>query len=152
MDDKFKQARLLYLYMMTHPGKQLNFMGNELAMLREWDENRQVDWHLTENANHADFLRYITALNRLYCQTPALWSLDHNCEGFKWIENVNENPCVFGYTRTDGSDTILVLLNFSDVSANLSLPKMDMIFATDAATTPDLLPPFGGMVFQCTKE
>lgn len=151
MDDKFKQARLLYLYMMTHPGKQLNFMGNELAMLREWDENREVDWHLTENTHHADFLQYITELNRLYRETPALWTLDHRCEGFKWVECISDNPCVFGYTRTDGVDTVLVVLNFSDLPANL--PQTDNlrpIFATDAGTSPAILPPFGGMVFDIT--
>jgi 1,4-alpha-glucan branching enzyme len=123
MEDKFRQAQLLYLYMMTHPGKKLNFMGNELAMLREWDENRELDWHLTENDDHANFLLYMTEPNRLYCQTPALWTLDHSYDGFKWLDNISDNPCVFGYTRTDGKDTILVLLNFSDVSANLTLDQ-----------------------------
>ena len=37
-EEKFEQARLLYLYMFTHPGKKLNFMGNELGHFREWDE------------------------------------------------------------------------------------------------------------------
>ena len=155
MDDKFRQARLLYLYMMTHPGKQLNFMGNELAMLREWDENRQVDWHLAEEDVHADFLRYISELNRLYCQTPALWALDHTYDGFKWVENISDNPCVFGYTRTDGKNTVLVLLNFSDVLAVISLPQMgdlEPIFATDTSVTPHMLPPFGGMVLKCTNK
>ena len=27
-EDKFPQARAMYLYMMVHPGKKLNFMGN----------------------------------------------------------------------------------------------------------------------------
>lgn len=123
LEDQFHQARLLYLYIMTHPGKQLNFMGNDLAMLREWDENREVDWHLTENADHTNFLLYITELNRLYCQTPALWTLDHSADGFKWVDNISDNPCVFGYTRTDGNQTVLVLLNFSDVCANLTLDQ-----------------------------
>ena len=40
MRKKFAQARLLYFYMLTHPGKKLNFMGSELAHFREWDEDR----------------------------------------------------------------------------------------------------------------
>lgn len=93
------------------------------AMLREWDESREVDWHLTENADHADFLQYITDLNQVYCETPALRSLDHSCEGFKWVDSISDNPCVFGYTRTDGKDTVLVLPNFSNVNANLTLDQ-----------------------------
>ena len=38
-NSKFKQARLLYTYMFTHPGKKLNFMGNELGQFIEWDES-----------------------------------------------------------------------------------------------------------------
>ncbi len=37
-EDKFPQARLLYMYMYAHPGKKLNFMGNEIGQFREWDE------------------------------------------------------------------------------------------------------------------
>lgn len=39
-EEKFAQLRSLYLYMMMHPGKKLNFMGNEIAMFREWDEEK----------------------------------------------------------------------------------------------------------------
>ena len=42
-EDKFKQCRNLYVYMYTHPGKKLNFMGNELGQFREWDEKREQD-------------------------------------------------------------------------------------------------------------
>ena len=39
-EQKSAQLKTLYVYMMTHPGKKLNFMGNELAEYKEWDENR----------------------------------------------------------------------------------------------------------------
>ena len=41
-EDKFAQARALYVYMFTHPGKKLNFMGNEIGQLREWDEQKEL--------------------------------------------------------------------------------------------------------------
>jgi len=45
-EDKFPQARALYMYMYIHPGKKLNFMGNEICQLREWNEKREQDWHI----------------------------------------------------------------------------------------------------------
>ncbi len=51
-DMKFPQARAFYLYMYVHPGKKLNFMGNEIAQFREWDETKQQDWFLTKYPIH----------------------------------------------------------------------------------------------------
>ena len=39
-------------YMYTHPGKKLNFMGNEMAHFREWDEKRPLDWDLLKYPFH----------------------------------------------------------------------------------------------------
>lgn len=99
-EEKFAQARLLYLYMMTHPGKKLNFMGNELAMFREWDEKREPDWDLLKMPAHDSFHRYIGELNRMYLKRKAVWELDHTYDGFKWVDCKCNNKCVFAYTRT----------------------------------------------------
>ena len=47
-EDKFPQARAFYMYMYAHPGKKLNFMGNEIGQFREWDEKRGQDWDLLD--------------------------------------------------------------------------------------------------------
>lgn len=138
--DKFAQARLLYLYMMTHPGKKLNFMGNELAMFREWDEKREPDWDLLQMPTHDSFHRYIKDLNNIYLKKKAIWKLDHTYDGFKWLDCNSDNKCVFGYTRTDGTQTILAFFNFSDKEAYISPElngKMRMLLNTDWE-------PFGG--------
>ena len=123
-EQKFAQARLLYLYMMTHPGKKLNFMGNELAMFREWDERREPDWELLKMPAHDAFHRYIGKLNYLYLKKKAIWSQDHTYNGFKWVDCKSDNKCVFGYTRTDGTQTLLTLFNFSDKEATIA-PEAD---------------------------
>ena len=128
-EEKFAQARLLYLYMLTHPGKKLNFMGNELAMFREWDEKREMDWELLKMPAHDSFHKYMLTLNNLYLNTPAMWELDHTYDGFKWLDCNSDNKCVFAYTRTNGKDTILSIFNFSDKEATLN-PDLKGNFAT----------------------
>lgn len=165
-EQKFAQARLLYLYMMTHPGKKLNFMGNELAMFREWDERREPDWELLKMPAHDFFHRYIGELNRLYLKKKAIWALDHTYDGFKWVDCKSDNKCVFGYTRTDGKQTLLAIFNFSDREAALA-PELDgkatMLLNTDwepfggktkrlmRKRIPSSIPAFCGMVFSLCK-
>ena len=160
-NEQFAQAKLLYLYMMTHPGKKLNFMGNELAMFREWDERREPDWELLELPAHECFHRFIQQLNHLYQHEPCLWKWDHTYDGFKWANCSSDEPCVFGYTRTDGQQTLLILLNFSDHEAAISsgwTKEADVLLHTDwecfGGSTPaheinsclQTLPPLSGFI------
>ena len=156
----------MYLYMMTHPGKKLNFMGNELAMFREWDEKRELDWELLKMPTHDAFQRYIGALNDLYFKENVLWTMDHTYDGFKWVTCGSDNPCVFGYKRTDGKQTLLTFFNFSDVEAAIA-PELDgdvtMLLHTDwevfggstkwsmRKSIPDAIPAFCGMLFSLHK-
>ena len=43
---RFANLRALYGWMWAHPGKQLLFMGAELAQEREWSHDREIDWYL----------------------------------------------------------------------------------------------------------
>ncbi len=146
-EEKFAEARLLYLYMMTHPGKKLNFMGNEFAMFREWDETREADWDLLKMPAHDSFHLYIKELNSIYLKNKAIWALDHTYDGFKWVDCGCDNKCVFGYTRTDGKQTLLILLNFSDSEAAIAPQtngKLTMLFNSDMER-------FGGKTAECEK-
>ena len=161
-EEKFAQARLLYLYMMTHPGKKLNFMGNELAMFREWDEKREPDWDLLTLPSHDSFHYYIGELNRQYLKRQALWELDHTYDGFKWVDCHSDNPCVFAYTRTGKKKTMFAVFNFSDREATIApeLPgKLTMLLNTDweefggksrkikKRTLPGSIPSFTGLLY-----
>ena len=110
LPEKFAQARLLYLYMFTHPGKKLNFMGNELGMLREWDEKRAPDW-AAEGEREA-FARFFRALQELYRQLPALSARDYEPDGFAWLERPDPDRAAFAFLRRGGGQEVLVLLNF----------------------------------------
>ena len=34
-DEKFSNLKCFYMFMMTHPGKKLNFMGNDIGQFEE---------------------------------------------------------------------------------------------------------------------
>ena len=118
-EDKFKQCKALYAYMYTHPGKKLNFMGNEIGQFREWDETREQDWDLLKYPKHDSFHEYVKALNKLYSLEPALNDGEYNSENFRWLEVNGVAECVYIYQRSNkGSHyegkTYIIALNFSN--------------------------------------
>ena len=117
-DLKFQQAKTLYTYMFTHPGKKLNFMGNEIGQFREWDENRENDWMLLDYPKHRDFNRFMKELNKLYVSEPAFYCEEYNEETFRWIEVEAVEERVYIYERRYGDDHFIVILNMSDEQYN----------------------------------
>lgn len=113
-EDKFKQCRALYMYMYTHPGKKLNFMGNEIAQFREWDEKREQDWQLIKMPLHYAFNKYIKRLNEVYDNYEALYKNEYDSSYFKWLEVNAPEKSVYIYERGRSDHRILVALNFSD--------------------------------------
>ncbi|MDO4537915.1 MAG: alpha amylase C-terminal domain-containing protein, partial [Coriobacteriales bacterium] len=111
---KFGQARALYLYMFAHPGKKLNFMGSEIAQLREWDEEREQDWFLRGYPQHDAFFRFCAELNKVYADNPALWEQDYQEAGFAWREVSAEKDVVYAFERVCDEQRLLCVLNLSD--------------------------------------
>jgi 1,4-alpha-glucan branching enzyme len=115
-DQKFAQVKNLYLYMFTHPGKKLNFMGNELAHFREWDENREMDWHLLQYSRHYSLNRFMVDLNRIYTHHSCLSRYDFEQRGFRWIDADNAAQSVYSYYREDEKSIIVTVLNMTPVA------------------------------------
>lgn len=113
-EDKFPQARALYAYFYTHPGKKLNFMGNEIGQLREWDENRQQDWEMLKYPMHDSFHAYYKKLCELYNKYPALHDGEYNRDCFRWLEANAAEFSTYVYERRAGGQSVIVMLNFSD--------------------------------------
>lgn len=112
-DDKFAQAKALYVYMMTHPGKKLNFMGNELGEYKEWDERKALGWDILNYPQHDSFHHFIEDLNKIVDTYPALYSMDYDPAGFKWLVVDDHNQSVFAYARFDKKgNCIVVVTNF----------------------------------------
>lgn len=113
-DQKFAQVKALYLYMMTHPGKKLNFMGNELAEYKEWDEKKALGWNILTYPQHDSFHRYFRDLNHILLDHPALYERDYGPEGFEWLVVDDKKQSVFAYARYDamGEDVLVCVMNF----------------------------------------
>ncbi|MFF0657837.1 1,4-alpha-glucan branching protein GlgB [Micromonospora tulbaghiae] len=107
-------VRALLAYMWAHPGKQLLFMGCELADDREWSEERGLDWYLTHDPARAGVQRLVADLNRVYRASPALWAQDTDPAGFRWIagDDVANNTVSFIRIAPDGR-TLVCVTNFS---------------------------------------
>ena len=112
-EEKFPNAKALYAYMYAHPGKKLNFMGNEIAQLREWDEKREQDWDILKYPNHDSFNRFIKDLNKLYLKEPALSGWDDDPHGFDWILCGKEQDVVYIFQRVIEENKIVVVMNLS---------------------------------------
>lgn len=113
-EEKFKQLKLLYAYQMTHPGKKLNFMGNEIATFDEWNEHESINWDILKFPTHDDIHRYVKDLNSLYLESPAFFEKDYEEEGFAWKvvdDNINS---VFAYERKANDERYLVVLNMTN--------------------------------------
>lgn len=139
-EKKFPQARAFYLYMYAHPGKKLNFMGNEIGQFREWDERRQQDWDLLRYPLHDAFLHFMRELNRIYLNCPALSAGDYSREGFAWLDCQSEEDCIYAFLRRGKGQTLIALFHLSDaedVSYSLTLPgisRLRLLLASDADT------------------
>ncbi|MDO4648432.1 MAG: 1,4-alpha-glucan branching enzyme [Eubacteriales bacterium] len=110
---KFPQARALYLYMFLHPGKKLNFMGNEIAQMREWDEKKEQDWFILKYPFHDSFHHFIMDLNHLYLEHSAMWERDFERGGFEWKEADAVSQNLYCFRRISSKESLLCLFNFS---------------------------------------
>lgn len=139
---RFANLRVCYGFMVTHPGKKLLFMGQDIAQSREWSENRQLDWEVLEKEPNRQMQEYMRALLKLYREYPALYERDFEPEGFEWINNLEweKNLLVFLRKGKKAEDTLLVVCNFSgrqydNFQIGVPYPgKYKEIFNSDAAS------------------
>ena len=114
---RFANLRALFAYMWAHPGKKLLFMGQEFGQEREWSDERSLDWHLLEQEDHAGLQTLVGDLNRVYRDTPALWTRDADGEAFRWLEVNDADHNVIAFAREGAApDQVLVCVgNLSPV-------------------------------------
>lgn len=115
-DQKFAQCKNLMTYMMTHPGKKLNFMGNEIGHFREFDEAKELDWFLMKYPRHQAFTRAVRDLMKIYAAHSAFSRYDYTWDGFQWIDADNNEQSIYSYEREDETGCFVVVLNMTPAS------------------------------------
>ena len=96
---RFANLRTLYGYMFTHPGSKLLFMGAEFGQTTEWSIETGLDWSLIDYQPHDTLRKYISDLNKLYQDTPALYAEAYDPKGFEWIDGGDHQNSVLTYLR-----------------------------------------------------
>lgn len=112
-DDKFAGVRNLYAYQFAHPGKKLNFMGNELGSFDEWDEKKSLPWNLKSYPKHDSVSRLIRDLNLIYKAHPAMHFEEYNPIHFQWISCDNSDQSVLVFKREVGNETMVFVFNMT---------------------------------------
>ena len=96
---RFANLRSLLAWMWAHPGKNLVFMGAEIAQSGEWSHDRSLDWHLLQYPEHKGIQELVKGMNRVYRETPSLWEADFSDEGFRWIDASDSDSNVLSFLR-----------------------------------------------------
>ena len=101
--DRWQQLanlRALYAWMWAHPGKQLLFMGAELAPEHEWDHDRELDWWIRDTwRDHERLGGLLAELNRVQRSQPAMFEDDVTPAGFRWIDASDAAHSVASFLR-----------------------------------------------------
>ncbi|OJF68430.1 1,4-alpha-glucan branching enzyme [Alteromonas sp. V450] len=118
--DEWQQTANLRAYagfMYGHPGKKLNFMGNEIGQSSEWNHDSSIDWHLLNYERHSGIQLLYKALNELYTSTPALFEQDHVSDGFAWLDHNNAEQSVVSFVRLSKNkkQKVYVISNFTPI-------------------------------------
>ncbi|ADF41708.1 1,4-alpha-glucan branching protein GlgB [Priestia megaterium] len=113
---KFAQLRLLYGYFFAHPGKKLLFMGGEFGQFDEWKDLEELDWMLYDFDMHRNLNGYMKDLIKIYKRSKPLYELDHNPDGFEWIDVNNHHQQIFSFIRKskENQEIFIVVSNFSE--------------------------------------
>jgi 1,4-alpha-glucan branching enzyme len=125
---KFANLRALYGYMYAQPGKKMLFMGGEFGQPSEWAHDGSLPWELLSDPMHQGLKDWVSDLNHLYRNDPALHELDCDPGGFEWIDCDDAEHSVISLIRKGKStkDLILVVCNFTPVprySYRLGAPR-----------------------------
>jgi 1,4-alpha-glucan branching enzyme len=114
---KFANLRLLYGFMIGHPGKKLLYMGQEFGQWSEWNHDSDLQWELLETKEHKQLQDWMRDLLHLYNQTPELHELDYDSKGFEWIDCNDSFRSVVSFIRwgKERKQATVLVFNFTPI-------------------------------------
>lgn len=127
-EDKFRNLKSAYSFMMGHPGKKLLFMGQDFGQLREWSEERELDWYLMEEPRHRQLNEYFRELLHIYRKYPAMYEQDSDWNGFEWINANDADRSIYSFVHKskNGKNSLLFVCNMTPVARDdyrVGVPK-----------------------------
>lgn len=137
-EEKFAGIRAFFGYMMSHPGKKLNFMGSEFGQFKEWNYKEGVEFFLKAYPMHAKLSEMVKTLNLLYKDNAPFYEIEDSWDGFEWLAADDNDRNFIAYKRKDrAGNEIIVLINFSGedfygYTLGVEKGKYGVIFNTDS--------------------
>lgn len=111
--EKFAPLRLLYGFVMMHPGDKLLFMGCEFAQYTEWACHHALDWQDLDCEANRQMKTYVQALNRFYRDNPALWTGD-STEQIVWVDRGSDHAGLLALERrSPDGERLLAVMNLT---------------------------------------
>ncbi|MBL8007383.1 MAG: 1,4-alpha-glucan branching protein GlgB [Ignavibacteria bacterium] len=110
---KFANARLLFGLMFAHPGKKLNFMGNDIAQYQEWNSEVSLTWEVLDYELNKKFHYYFKELGKLYREHTPFYEVDFESRGFQWIDFSDSDNSVIAFVRYNSDKSRMLLFTFN---------------------------------------
>lgn len=112
--NQFSGLRTMLVFMMAHPGKKLNFMGNEYGQFLEWRIHSGLEWGNLEDDMNRKHLNFTKKLNEIYKKEKAFWELDHQPAGIEILDADNSLESMLSFIRKGKKprDFLIVICNF----------------------------------------
>lgn len=115
LDHQFANLRLLFGFMMAHPGKKMTFMGQEFGALEDWKSNQELEWSLLNQELHRKMQDYSAKLNHFYLEESSFWQQEDSWDGFRWLDPDDDDHSVLSFLRQDRKGRhVIVICNFSE--------------------------------------
>ena len=104
---KFANLRLLYSYMICHPGKKLLFMGAELGQWNEWNCKDEILGSFSSMTGIDSSIIFLRRSTIFIKKISPLWENDFDRSGFEWIDFSRCANCTICYLRKGGKNLLL---------------------------------------------